>query len=93
MHCGKLVTRRLSACFPPYHKSLPMFSGSNQTCICGRFFDNAGAFTRHKKSCQEGKKRLANVLSQAKESRSRKKRRVEAVDSEELDSNQIVNGV
>lgn len=63
-----------------------MFSSSNQTCICGRFFDNAGAFTRHKKSCQEGKKRLAHVLNQAKELHtSRKKRRIQLEDGVDLE--------
>lgn len=64
----------------------------NQECVCGRSFDNAGAFTRHKKTCQEGKKRLAGVLMQAKEVRLRKKRRVKGTSessTESLDSNSV----
>ena len=49
----------------------------SQICLCDRSFDNAGAFTRHKKTCLRGKKRLANALSHAKESYRTKKCRVE----------------
>lgn len=56
-------------------------STSGQTCVCGRVFGNAGSFTRHKKSCQKGKKRLASALRQAKESYHAKKRRVQGNDS------------
>lgn len=44
-----------------------MFLSSSQECVCGRSFDNARAFTRHKKTCQKGRKRLANALRQARE--------------------------
>lgn len=56
---------------------MPLLLNSNQECVCGRSFDNAGAFTRHKKSCKKGKNRLASVLKQAQEAHLRKKRRVE----------------
>ena len=49
-----------------------------QVCLCGRSFDNAGAFTRHRKLCFQGKKCLANVLGHAKESYQSKKRRTES---------------
>ena len=49
----------------------------SQICLCGRSFDNAGAFTRHKKTCLRGKKHLANALSHAKESYRTKKCHVE----------------
>ena len=45
-----------------------------QECLCGRSFDNTGAFTRHNKTCLKGKKRLANVLNQAQESYYHRKR-------------------
>lgn len=45
-----------------------------QECLCSRSFDNTGAFTRHKKTCLKGKKRLANALNQAQESYYHKKR-------------------
>ena len=48
-----------------------------QQCLCGRSFDDTGAFTRHKKICLKSKKRLANVLNHAKESHRSKKRRIE----------------
>ena len=48
-----------------------------QQCLCGRSFSDTGAFTRHKKSCLKGKKRLANALSHAKESYHSKKCRIE----------------
>ena len=55
-----------------------MFSISHrQECICGQSFDDAGAFTRHKRKCSKGKKRLADVLSLAKESHHAKKYRIE----------------
>ena len=44
-----------------------------QQCLCGWSFSDTGAFTRHKKSCLRGKKRLANALSHAKESYHSKK--------------------
>lgn len=66
-----------------------MFSSSNQECVCGRSFDNTGAFTRHKKNCQQGKKRLATALRQAKEVHLNKKRRVEGNFSEELSSESL----
>ena len=47
-----------------------------QECLCGQPFDNAGAFTRHKKTCLKGKKRLASALTHAKESYHCKKYRV-----------------
>ena len=52
-------------------------SSYRQECLCGRSFDNTGAFTRHKKTCLKGKKRLASVLTGAKELYHHKKRRVE----------------
>ena len=58
-----------------------------QECPCGRSFDDTGAFTRHKKTCLKGKKRLANVLSHAKESYRSKKCRTEDQSSS---SSQIV---
>ena len=51
-------------------------SSYRQECLCGRSFDNAGAFTRHKKTCLSGKKRLASALTHARECYHRKKRRV-----------------
>ena len=55
-----------------------MFStGRCQECICGRSFDDAGAFTRHKKNCLKGRKRLAKALSHAKESHRAKRCRIE----------------
>ena len=51
-------------------------SSYRQECLCGRLFDDAGAFTRHKKMCLKGKKRLASVLAHAKESYHHKKCRV-----------------
>ena len=48
-----------------------------QQCLCGRSFDDTGAFTRHKKICLKSKKRLANVLSHTKESYRSKKCRIE----------------
>ena len=54
-----------------------MITSYSQTCLCGRSFDNAGAFTRHKKTCSRAKKRLANTLSHAKESYRTKKCRIE----------------
>ena len=54
-----------------------MFStGRCQECVCGRSFDDAGAFTRHKKNCLKGRKHLANALSHAKESHRAKKCRI-----------------
>ena len=47
-----------------------------QECSCGRSFDDTGAFTRHKKTCSKGKKRLAHVLKHAKESYHRKRSRI-----------------
>jgi len=67
-----------------------MFSTSFcQVCLCGRSFDNAGAFTRHRKTCSKGKKRLANALGHAKESYHSKKRRVESGNSS---SHTIISG-
>lgn len=55
-----------------------MFStSSEQTCVCGHFFDSAGALTRHKKNCQRGKKRLADALRQAREVYQAKRRRLQ----------------
>ena len=51
-----------------------------QECLCGRSFDDTGAFTRHGKNCAKSKKRLANVLNHAKESYHSKKRRTEGDD-------------
>ena len=48
-----------------------------QECLCGRSFEDSGAFTRHKKNCVKGKKRLADVLSHAKDSYHSKKSRIE----------------
>jgi len=48
-------------------------TSSFQECLCGCSFDNTGAFTRHKKTCSKGKKRLAHVLQHAKELYHRKK--------------------
>lgn len=78
---------------------MPLLLNSNQECVCGRSFDNAGAFTRHKKSCKKGKNRLASVLKQAQEAHLRKKRRVEDAPSEKLSSteslgpNAVVHGM
>ena len=63
----------------------------SQICLCGRSFDNAGAFTRHKKTCPRGKKRLANALSHAKESYRIKRCRVE--ESEETASSSQAEGL
>ena len=63
----------------------------SQICLCGRSFDNAGAFTRHKKTCPRGKKRLANALSHAKESYRTKRCRVE--ESEENASSSQAEGL
>ena len=49
----------------------------HQECLCGRSFDDSGAFTRHKKNCVKGKKRLADVLSHVKDSYHSKKCRIE----------------
>ena len=66
-----------------------MFSTSHrQECICGRSFDDAGAFTRHKRKCLKGKKRLADVLSLAKESHHAKKCRIETSASSSHTSNE-----
>lgn len=70
-----------------------MFPSSNQTCVCGRLFDNAGAFTRHKKGCQKGKKRLANALKQAKEVYHAKKRRVQGSELLADDSSASLNSL
>lgn len=46
-------------------------------CVCGRVFEQPGAFKFHQRSCQKNKKRLAGALSCAKEVwTSRKKRRL-----------------
>ena len=42
-------------------------SSYGQECLCGQSFDNAGAFMRHKRTCLNSKKRLANALHHAKE--------------------------
>lgn len=55
-----------------------MLLNSNQECVCGRLFENAGAFTRHKKICSKGRKHLASVLQHAKETHHRKKRRIDS---------------
>ena len=56
-----------------------MFSTSHrQECICGQSFNDAGAFTRHKRKCLKGKKRLADVLNLAKESHYAKKCRIQS---------------
>jgi len=60
----------------------------SQECVCGRSFGDTGAFTRHKKTCLKGKKRLAHVLSHARESYRSKKCRIE--DEESASSSQIV---
>jgi hypothetical protein len=49
-----------------------------QVCICGRSFSDAGAFTRHHKTCQKGRKRLSSALIRAKEIYENKKRRIAA---------------
>lgn len=76
-----------------------MLLNSNQECICGRSFDNAGAFTRHKKNCQKGRKHLASALQRAKETHVRKKRRIDSqgtfsgeLSHESLDSHGAVDG-
>ena len=66
-----------------------------QECPCGQSFDDTGALTRHKKNCVKGKKRLANVLSHAKESYHSKKCRIEenkdsASSSSKIASSKIV---
>lgn len=61
-----------------------MFSNSTQGCICGRSFDDSGAFTRHKKTCRKGKKHLAIALRQVKDTHLHKKRHVEGTFSEEF---------
>ena len=60
----------------------------SQECVCGRSFGDTGAFTRHKKTCLKGKKRLAHVLSHARESYRSKKCRIE--DEGSASSSQIV---
>lgn len=42
-------------------------SSYGQECLCGWSFDNAGAFTRHKRTCLNGRKCLANALHHTKE--------------------------
>ena len=59
-------------------------SSYHQECLCGQPFDDAGAFTRHKKMYLKGKKRLASVLAHAKKSYHHKKCHVG--DSEESPS-------
>ena len=54
-----------------------ILSSYRQECTCGWLFDNTGAFTRHKKTCLKGKKRLASVLTGAKELYHHKKHRIE----------------
>ena len=66
-------------------------SSYRQECLCGRSFDNTGAFTRHKKACLKGKKRLASVLTQAKESYHRKKCRVLESNEESPSSSQALS--
>jgi hypothetical protein len=53
-----------------------------QVCICGRSFSDAGAFTRHHKTCQKGRKRLSSALLRVKEVYQSKKRRVGPLESE-----------
>lgn len=52
-----------------------MNSTPSNICICGRNFQNAGALTKHEKTCCKGRKRLADALERAKEVFQRKKRR------------------
>lgn len=47
----------------------------HQTCVCGRQFTDLGPFTRHKKGCSRGKKRLSGALAKAKEVYQRKRAR------------------
>lgn len=47
-----------------------------RTCVCNRTFTDLGAFTRHERGCQKGKKRLAGALAMAREFYQTKKRRL-----------------
>jgi hypothetical protein len=46
-----------------------------QMCVCGRNFSVPQAYTFHKRSCQQTKKRLSGALDKAKEVWHSKKRR------------------
>lgn len=54
-----------------------MSEAFRQVCICGRSFSDAGAFTRHHKTCHKGRKRLSSALVRAKEIYQSKKRRIQ----------------
>ena len=48
-----------------------------QVCVCGCSFSDPGAFKRHEKNCQKGKKCLSSVLTKAKELYQQKKAHVQ----------------
>ncbi|KAH7917705.1 hypothetical protein BV22DRAFT_1025919 [Leucogyrophana mollusca] len=55
---------------------------SSQTCVsCGRVFTHAASYTKHKKACQKGKRRLSSALEIAKKVWNQKRCRVSALDS------------
>lgn len=64
---------KLQSGIPPFKPA--MSQAFSQLCACGRSFSDVAAFTKHGKSCQKGKKRLASALTRAKEVYQRKKRR------------------
>ena len=50
-------------------------SGTTLECYCGRTFSQQNAYGNHRRSCKQTKKRLAGVLSKAKETFMRKKQK------------------
>lgn len=52
-------------------------SGFTQICVCGRTFNDVGAFTRHEKGCRKGRKRLSGALARAKQVFSAKRARLQ----------------
>jgi hypothetical protein len=63
---------------------LSMGSDYHSDCVCGRSFLQPGAFTKHKRTCQSSKKRLASALDKAKQLWKGSKRRRLEIDSSEL---------
>lgn len=62
-------------------------STRSYACLCGRTFSGSGAFTYHKRSCKQSKKRLNGALENAKELWSAKKRRrIEATELRHISS-------
>jgi hypothetical protein len=50
-------------------------SGATLECYCGRTFSQENAYGAHRRSCKQTKKRLAGVLSKAKEAFTQKKQK------------------